>query len=468
MDERLQREGLPQPLTQDANQTLHTSHADATEDKILEELRSGRDDSQTEPLGQYENLDELAAIPPVENPDEAEIYRHRSLEESRSQQQARRQSLVADQEAGGAAITKTGEPSELAIRVYTLSYLVFFAILGTLARVGLAALTTYPGAPAITGTLWANFAGSLIMGFLIEDRMLFSIGSPSRGDGKKTDDANGSSGAENAGNFEAAKKKHLALKKTIPLYIGLATGFCGSFTSFSSFIKDTFLAISNDLVSPDLMGSPAPRNGGYSFMAMLAVIILTLSLSISALFIGAHLAIAVESVFRRPVNFLALQRIADPVVVVLGWGCWIGAIFLAIFPPHDSWRGEVLFSLVFGPLGCLARFYLSLYLNGKIASFPLGTFTANIVGTMVLGMAWDLAHASVGGVIGCQVLQGVEDGFCGCLTTISTWVSELTSLRKRHSYIYGTTSVVVGLVAMIAIMGGLKWSEGFSGLMCKP
>jgi protein CrcB len=203
-------------------------------------------------------------------------------------------------------------------------------------------------------------------------------------------------------------------------------------------------------------------------MAMLAVIILTLSLSISALFIGAHLAIAVESVFRRPVNFLAVQRIADPLVVVLGWGSWIGAVFLAIFPPHDSWRGEVLFSLIFGPLGCLARFYLSLYLNGKIASFPLGTFTANIVGTMVLGMAWDLAHASVGGIIGCQVLQGVEDGFCGCLTTISTWVSELTSLRKRHSYIYGTTSVVVGLVAMIAIMGGLKWSEGFSGLMCKP
>ncbi|VUC34188.1 unnamed protein product [Clonostachys rosea] len=467
MAERLQSEGRPEPFAQDANPSLHTPHIDATEDKIPTEFSPRSEETLAESLGQYENLDELAAVPPVENPDEAEIYRHRSLEETRSQQQARRQSLVADQEAGVAGLEKAGEPSELAITVYTLSYLVFFAILGTLARVGLAALTTYPGAPAITGTLWANFAGSLIMGFLIEDRMLFSVGSPSPVNRKKTDDTNGSSGTENTGNWEAAKKKHLALKKTIPLYIGLATGFCGSFTSFSSFIKDTFLAISNDLVSPDIMGSPTPRNGGYSFMAMLAVIILTVSLSLSALFIGAHLAIGMEFVF-RPVNFLAVRRIADPAVVVLGWGCWLGAIFLAIFPPHDRWRGEVLFSLIFGPLGCFARFYLSLYLNGKIASFPLGTFAANIIGTMVLGMAWDIAHANVGGVIGCQVLQGVEDGFCGCLTTISTWVSELSSLRKRHSYLYGTTSVVVALVSMIAIMGGLKWSEGFSGLVCTP
>ncbi|KAK6851872.1 hypothetical protein PG995_011997 [Apiospora arundinis] len=74
-------------------------------------------------------------------------------------------------------------------------------------------------------------------------------------------------------------------------------------------------------------------------------------------------------------------------------------------------------------------------------------------GTAVLGMAWDLAHVPSGGVIGCQVLQGIEDGFCGCLTTVSTWVSELTGLRRRNAYIYGLASVVVGLALMVAIMG---------------
>ena len=36
---------------------------------------------------------------------------------------------------------------------------------------------------------------------------------------------------------KAAAVKH---KKTIPLYIGLTTGFCGSFTSFSSFARAFF------------------------------------------------------------------------------------------------------------------------------------------------------------------------------------------------------------------------------------
>lgn len=200
-------------------------------------------------------------------------------------------------------------------------------------------------------------------------------------------------------------------------------------------------------------------------MAMLAVIIVTVCLSLSALFLGAHLAVATER-FTPSFPFLATRRLLDPAVVVVGWGCWLGAVLMAIFPPHDPWRGQVVFALVFAPLGCLSRFYLSMYLNSRVATFPLGTFTANIAGTVVLGMAWDIAHAPVGGVVGCQVLQGVEDGFCGCLTTISTWVAELGSLRRRHAYVYGAASVVVALVLMIAVMGGLRWSDGFSSLAC--
>lgn len=61
-------------------------------------------------------------------------------------------------------------------------------------------------------------------------------------------------------------------------------------------------------------------------------------------------------------------------------------------------------------------------------------------GAIVLGVAWDLQRAPLeagqigAGVAGCQVLQGVQDGFSGCLTTVSTWVLELSSLRRRHAY----------------------------------
>jgi fluoride ion exporter CrcB/FEX len=351
---------------------------------------------------------------------------------------------------------------------------VLFAILGVLARLGLTALTRYSGTPVIFNTIWANFSGSVVMGFLAEDRKLFrnEWGTPTydevikRAKQKQKDEANGSGSSQQMDvDLDAAKRAHLATKKTIPLYIGLATGFCGSFTTFSSFIKDVFLALSNELKTPGWSESPTSRNGGYSFMAMLAVIITTVSLSLSGLFLGAHLAIGLERV-TPSIPFSLSRRVLDPLGVLLGWGCWLGAVLLAIFPPHNAWRGQALFALVFGPLGCLLRFYLSLYLNGKMKTFPLGTFTANVFGTVILGMSWDLAHVPVGGVIGCQVLEGMEDGFCGCLTTISTWVAELSTLRRRSAWIYGTASVVTALVLMIAVMGGLRWSDGYSKLLC--
>jgi fluoride ion exporter CrcB/FEX len=433
-----------------------------------------------------------AAVPPVQNPEGAPVYRHISLEERHSEETFEpRTSATADRapNTGGGRLqrpdvetgqkdTRTPKVSLLATQIYTISYLIFFSILGTLARLGLQALTYYPGAPVIFSSIWPNFAGSLVMGFLAEDRMLFSHewGVPTyaeelkRAREKESGNDEESGGSATAANLAAAKKAYAATKKTIPLYIGLATGFCGSFTSFSSFVRDVFLALSNDLASPGIAGT-VPRNGGYSFMALVAVILLTVSLSLAGLFVGAHLAIATEPLMPA-LPFLFMRKFLDRCAVFLGWGCWIGAVALSSVPPDrngggpETWRGRATFALVFAPLGCLARFYASLYLNGRIASFPLGTFAVNVFGSAVLAMAWALAHVPLGGMVGCQVLQGIEDGFCGCLTTVSTWVAELSSLRRRHAYSYGTVSVVTSLAFMVAIMGGLRWSNGFAELMC--
>ncbi|RYO85599.1 hypothetical protein DL766_004705 [Monosporascus sp. MC13-8B] len=370
--------------------------------------------------------------------------------------------------------------SKLATEIYTVSYLILFAILGTLARLGLQAMTYYPGAPVIFSSVWPNFAGSLVLGFLSEDRRLFrhEWGVPTYDQhisGAKQQNADEGSGeslsAQPAGDLPAAKRAHMATKKTIPLYIGLATGFCGSFTSFSSFIRDIFLAMSNDLPSPDMSASPSPRNGGYSFMALLAVVITTVSLSLSGYLLGAHLAVTLEP-FTPSFPFRLTRKVLDPLATFLAWGCWICAILLSILPPDrfsnpgasETWRGRATFALVFAPLGCLLRLYVSLRLNPRVTSFPLGTFVVNVFGTAVLGMAWDLAHVPVGGMIGCQVLQGIEDGFCGALTTVSTWVAELVALGRGRAYTYGAGSVVAAFAVMLAIMGGLRWNQGFEPL----
>jgi CrcB protein len=71
-----------------------------------------------------------------------------------------------------------------------------------------------------------------------------------------------------------------------------------------------------------------------------------------------------------------------------------------------------------------------------------------------------------GGRVGCQALQGVMDGFCGATTTVSTWVAELQSLRRRHAYVYAMASVVCGLCFMLVIMGSVRWTVGWSSPAC--
>ncbi|KAJ5479642.1 hypothetical protein N7530_005151 [Penicillium desertorum] len=378
-----------------------------------------------------------------------------------------------DHTAPASHASATQPLSKHATHIYTVSYLIFFSLLGTLARLGLQALTFYIGAPVVTGVLWANVGGSLVMGFLSEDQNLFR---EEWGQKSAKEPAPDAVGIEP----KIRNKNHLAVKKTIPLYIGLTTGFCGCFTSFSSFMRDVFLALANALPDPSLpTGSHiASRNGGYSFMALVAVIILTVSLSLSALIVGAHLALALTRV-TPTVPFAFTRRVLDRVVVVLAWGCWLGAVFLAIWPPDrhngpDVWRGRAVFALVFAPLGCLLRFYVSLHLNSRIPTFPLGTFAVNIFGTIIEGLCYDLQHVSgLGAVVpaaltGCQVLQGVMDGFCGSATTISTWVAELKGLaHRRHSYLYGSASVVVGLGFLVVIMGSLLWTRGFAEPVCR-
>ncbi|KAK4252144.1 CrcB-like protein-domain-containing protein [Corynascus novoguineensis] len=339
-------------------------------------------------------------------------------------------------------------------QLYTVSYLILFSILGTLARLGLQALTNYPGPPVVFASVWPNFAGSLMMGFLLEDCVLFREASLP---------------FNNEENPASAKQAHAAFKKTIPLYIGLATGFCGSLTSFSAFMRDAFLALVNDVPA----SSSDHRSGGHSFLALLAVPVVTLSLSLSAFSLGTHLAAALASFAPRlPTRAPSVyggRLLLDRLAVLLGWGCWLGAVLLSALPPagYASWRRDATLALVFAPLGCLARFYVSLWLNPRIATFPLGTFLINLVGTGLLALTWDLMHSGVVTVtIGCQLLSGVQDGFCGCLTTVSTWVAELSALKRKHAYVYGGASVLCGLVIVIVAMGALRWSGSHEAGAC--
>lgn len=432
-----------------------------------------RNSSSNKEPAEYENLDELAGPPPV---DPAEEERRGTKFENRTLEPTTETAIN-----GNWTPIQCARVSRFATEIYTISYLIFFSIFGTLARLGLQALTFYPGAPVQTGVLWANVGGSLIMGFLAQDRALFK-----QNWGDQASKEGASEEKRRRKRTPSEDKRHGSLKKTIPLYIGLATGFCGSFTSFSSFMRDVFYALANALPVPINHLSTAPisqtlnvhRNPGYSFMAVCAVLTTTVGLSLGALNMGAHLALALKR-FMPSLPFHLTRKVLDPLMIAVAWGCWLGAVLLAVFPPdrpggpsgkatwaQETWRSKALFAIVFAPIGCLLRFYVSLFLNPRIRSFYLGTFAVNVFGTAMEAMFIDLQRSRLGGMVGCQVLQGLMDGFCGCLTTVSTWVVELNGLKLRHAYLYGTASMATGLSLFVIITGSLLWTQGFVPMLC--
>ncbi|OGM51059.1 hypothetical protein ABOM_000039 [Aspergillus bombycis] len=439
------------------------------------------------------NLNEVAGPPPVYDPSEQSVRLKDYLEH-----QPERSAQISPRDARNEPVgpddvqspdetlhekhPKPGRISKFLQTTYIVSYLVLFSMVGTLLRVVIECLTFYPGTPVNTSVLWANVGGSTIMGFLSEDQELFHFESVK------------SSLPGHVRNDPPQRAAHIkAHRKTVPLFIGLTTGFCGSLTSFSTFMRDAYLALSNNPVVPAgsydevslfASGSASLKspNGGFSFMSILAVLFTEIGLSLAGLFLGAHLAVGL-SPWTPSLPQVWLRKYVDPLSAILAWPLWILAICLVVLLPQahgattlwspNIWRGPFLFSLVFAPIGCLSRFYLSLKLNSRIIGFPLGTFTVNIVGTMVFGMAYSVQHATVstspltiGGITGCEVLEGIMDGFCGCLTTVSTWVLELSDLRRRHAYIYGSVSVAVALCFLVVEIGSLQWTQGLATPVC--
>jgi CrcB protein len=115
--------------------------------------------------------------------------------------------------------------------------------------------------------------------------------------------------------------------------------------------------------------------------------------------------------------------------------------------------------------GALFRWQLSRY-NPVIPSFPLGTFTANIIATVILGICYLLQGRirTPLTTLDCAVIIGVVEGFCGCLSTISTFAVELDTLRRRHAYTYATVSVVSGVLILVLIVGISAWTEGYNAV----
>ncbi len=76
--------------------------------------------------------------------------------------------------------------------------------------------------------------------------------------------------------------------------------------------------------------------------------------------------------------------------------------------------------------------------------FPWGTFTVNVLGSLILGI---LAGAATAGGASPQVQLALGTGFCGALTTYSTFSYETLRLLEDDSRLFAAANVVGSIVA---------------------
>ncbi|XP_006460286.1 hypothetical protein AGABI2DRAFT_150254 [Agaricus bisporus var. bisporus H97] len=285
------------------------------------------------------------------------------------------------------------------------------SILGTLARLGLLAMTEYNG-QSIFSLAYVQALGCLIMGFALRLR-------------------------EPIGQFYG------------PFYTALTTGFCGSLTTFSSWQTDIFDSWINN--------ENNRRSGFHSFIDGLGKSVFTLSFSLASVSFGYNMANLIAPylpTFKFPRKAV---RYSWTVLAV----CMYAAVFPAYFQTSERIRCAATAALLFAFPGALTRYLLGIWLNQRSRALPLGTLFANLFGTALLGglhVLQGLPNAVSPNA--CCILQGLGDGYCACLTTVSTFAAEMRDLKWWKAVRYCIISWGAGQLLLVLIVGSSMWAGG--------
>lgn len=112
--------------------------------------------------------------------------------------------------------------------------------------------------------------------------------------------------------------------------------------------------------------------------------------------------------------------------------------------------------------GALLRWWFGLILNGLFPTVPPGTLAANLVGGYLVGLA--IAFFATYAAIAPEWRLLVITGFCGGLTTFSTFSVEIVTLLQqgRVAWALGAaaTHLAGSVLATLAGIGTLAWLRG--------
>lgn len=235
-------------------------------------------------------------------------------------------------------------------------------------------------------------------------------------------------------------------------------GLCGSITTYAKF---------NQQVSEMLIGEASP-DGNQFFTAFLSLVLGILA-PLGCLVFGRDVSQLVRKIVAEPGTSDRTQKkiakVFNYTVGVVFLAGWIALIPVSVV---YSDRYDVIFnciSIAFAPFGALSRFFLG-KLNKKeykipvMKKLPVGTLAANLIGSVVLAVTHVMLTWINFSCPGRAVMAAVGTGYCACLTTVSTMMSEIKGLRDKsipYSHIYPLCTIVLCL-GLSTLINGVSYA----------
>jgi CrcB protein len=113
-------------------------------------------------------------------------------------------------------------------------------------------------------------------------------------------------------------------------------------------------------------------------------------------------------------------------------------------------------------LGCLFRWYLAIFLNRYFPAIPPGTLAANLIGCYIIGMA--IAFFTIHPAFAPEWRLLITTGFCGGLTTFSTFSVEVVILMQSGRSVFALGAVGAHLVGSLLMtfagIATVAWLKG--------
>jgi CrcB protein len=120
---------------------------------------------------------------------------------------------------------------------------------------------------------------------------------------------------------------------------------------------------------------------------------------------------------------------------------------------------NILLVFLGGGFGSALRYIIGKYLNDTETGIPYGTFAANILGSLLIGIILGLAAKN--DTLNSNQTLILATGFCGGFTTFSTFAYENHVLLKSGDFtsfaVYTIASFVVGFLAVFFGLHIIKW-----------